>query len=60
MTETIFSKHFCHLPRIFKVKDMAKKKETAFVQCFAVSEPCLHEKGHTVYKVTQEVRTMSF
>ena len=37
----------------------AKKKTDPFVRCFEVSEPRLHEKGHTIYKVTLKVRHFS-
>ena len=33
----------------------ARKKQNSFVRCFEVSDPTLHEKGHTIYKVTQKV-----
>ena len=33
----------------------AKRKPDSVVRCFEVSTPTLHEKGHTIYKITQKV-----
>ena len=36
----------------------SKKKQDQVVRCFEVGEPRLHEKGHTIYKVTLKVSAL--
>ena len=39
-------------------KMAARKRQDSLVRCFEVTEPTLHSKGHTIYKVTQKVNTL--